>query len=183
MILKYHITCSHCFNRSRLSHHPVQVASWNWRTSGIGPKFCTAPPVADAGLFKKTKTKKQNGKGASCVWQGTKRAQCHDAFMVTMFQSNLYHARQALNCVSSCWKLTQTTVCHVLLLAWPPWRAFCPAGRDLAFPHWLICFNPKPHWAERLRYCYSSNQSIETHRVSSVKFVLEQLFETITLRC
>lgn len=63
MILKYHITCSHCFNRSRLGHHPVQVASWNWRTSGIGPKFCTAPPVADAGPVKKNKNEKTKWKG------------------------------------------------------------------------------------------------------------------------
>lgn len=165
----HHNVCSHTFNCLRLGHHPVQVTCWNCKSSGIGPKFCRAPPVADAGWVQKNKTKNQSGKGASCMWQGTKRAQCQDAFMVTMFQSNLYHARQALNYVSSCWKLPtdDTSSLFSCLHGHHEEHSALQAETKCSFNG---LFTLTRNLLEQSDYCYSSNQSIETQLVSSGKW-------------
>lgn len=101
------------------------------------------------------------------MWQGTKRAQCQDAFMVTMFQSNLYHARQALNYVSSCWKLTtdDTSSLFSCSLGHHGGRSALPAQTKCSFTG---LFASTQNLTGQSDYCYSSNQRFETFKIREV---------------
>lgn len=149
-----HLVSLVCFHSSclRLGRRPVQLTCWNCKSSGIGPKFCRAPPVADTGrVKKKTTTKKPIRKGRQMHVTG------HQASTVSgyIYGDNVpkqFISRKAVS--ELCFLLLEAHhrrhFITFLLLVWPPWRAFCPASRDQVFFQWLICFNPKPHWAEWL---------------------------------